>query len=143
VPIGLGSGGNGWGTIGTGRYGTIGPGGSFSSGSSKGPSVSIGQPLSAGDLDKAIIRRYIKRNVPKLQYCYEKELLTNPKLQGTVTTKFFITPNGDVASVDATGVDPTVASCIAGVVKSIVFPKPKGGGGVQVSYPFTFRSTGE
>ena len=28
---------------------------------------------------------------------------------------------------------------VAGVIKNIEFPKPKGGGGVQVNYPFTFR----
>jgi hypothetical protein len=28
------------------------------------------------------------------------------------------------------------------VIKGIEFPKPKGGGGVQVNYPFTFRPEG-
>ena len=35
-----------------------------------------------------------------------------------------------------------IARCVAGVISSIEFPKPKGGGGVQVNYPFTFRPTG-
>jgi len=39
----------------------------------------------------------------------------------------------------ASGVDPDVASCVAGVIKKIEFPKPKGGGNVQVNYPFVFR----
>lgn len=137
--------GTGWGTIGTGRYGTI--GGTIGGGqvgprgtAPAGPSVSLGQPNAAGDLDKAIIRRYIKRNLPKITYCYEKALLTKPSLAGTVTAKFFIAPNGSVASSEASGVDPTVASCVAQVIKGIEFPKPKGGGGVQVNYPFTFRS---
>jgi hypothetical protein len=47
-----------------------------------------------------------------------------------------------VATSNASGVDPEVSSCVAGVIKSIEFPKPKGGGGVQVNYPFTFRPTG-
>jgi hypothetical protein len=108
-------------------------------GSSTGPSVSIGQPSSVGDLDKAIIRRYIKRNVPKIQYCYEKQLLVKPNLEGVVSTQFFIAPSGSVASANASGVDPDVASCVADVIKGIEFPKPKGGGGVQVNYPFNFR----
>ena len=62
------------------------------------PTVSIGQPNAQGDLDKAIIRRYIKRNIQKIQYCYEKQLLAKPGLAGTVSTQFFITPNGTVAS---------------------------------------------
>jgi hypothetical protein len=103
------------------------------------PVVSIGAPNSQGDLDKAIIRRYIKRNLPKIQNCYEKELEKKPKLQGTVQVQFFIKPDGIVGSSSATGVDPTVATCVADVIRAIEFPKPRGGGGVQVNYPFSFR----
>jgi hypothetical protein len=155
--FGPGGGGTGWGTIGTGRYGTIGHGSGTGSGYGVGggrgggrghtaavPSVSIGQPDSQGDLDKAIIRRYIKRNEAKITYCYEKELLVDKNLAGTVMTQFFISPNGTVASSNGKGVNGNVASCVAGVIKAIEFPKPKGGGGVQVNYPFTFRqATGQ
>jgi outer membrane biosynthesis protein TonB len=106
------------------------------------PQVRIGQPQSVGDLDKAIIRRYIKRNIQKITYCYEKQLLARPGLEGTVSTQFFISPNGTVAASNASGVDGEVASCVAAVIKNIEFPKPKGGGGVQVNYPFNFRPTG-
>jgi hypothetical protein len=106
------------------------------------PRVSIGQPNAQGDLDKAIIRRYIKRNIMKITYCYEKELLTTPDLTGTVITNFFISPDGKVATSSSNGISPRVASCVAGVIKAIEFPKPKGGGGVQVSYPFTMRPDG-
>ncbi len=153
--FGPGGGGTGWGTIGTGRYGTIGHGSGTGSGygvgggrggmrgrSSAVPTVSIGQPNAQGDLDKAIIRRYIKRNISKIQYCYEKELLAKSNLAGTVQTQFFITPNGNVASSTGSGVDSEVANCVANVIKGIEFPKPKGGGGVQVNYPFTFRPAG-
>ncbi|HVV88624.1 MAG TPA: AgmX/PglI C-terminal domain-containing protein [Kofleriaceae bacterium] len=153
--FGPGGGGTGWGTIGTGRYGTIGHGSGTGSGYGIGngrggmrgrtaavPSVRIGQPNSVGDLDKAIIRRYIKRNIQKISYCYEKQLLAHPTLEGTVATQFFISPMGTVPQAQASGVDPEVSSCVASVLKSIEFPKPKGGGGVQVNYPFTFRPTG-
>jgi hypothetical protein len=154
--FGPGGGGTGWGTIGTGRYGTIGHGSGTGSGYGVGggrggmrgrsaavPTVSIGQPNAQGDLDKAIIRRYIKRNIQKITYCYEKQLLAKPGLSGTVSTQFFITPNGNVASSSGSGVDPEVANCVAMVIKNIQFPKPKGGGGVQVNYPFTFRPAGQ
>ncbi len=153
--FGPGGGGTGWGTIGTGRYGTIGHGSGTGNGYGIGggrggmhgrtaavPQVRIGQPTAVGDLDKAIIRRYIKRNINKIQYCYEKELLAKPGLDGTVSTQFFISPSGTVASANANGVDGTVSSCVADVLKGIEFPKPKGGGGVQVNYPFTFHPTG-
>jgi pSer/pThr/pTyr-binding forkhead associated (FHA) protein len=153
--FGPGGGGTGWGTIGTGRYGTIGHGSGTGQGYGVGggrggmrgrtaavPTVSIGQPNAQGDLDKAIIRRYIKRNLSKIQYCYEKQLLAKPTLAGTVQAQFFITPNGTVASSTGNGVDGDVSSCVAEVIKNIEFPKPKGGGGVQVNYPFTFHSSG-
>ncbi len=106
------------------------------------PNVAMGQPNAQGDLDKAIIRRYVKRNLQKIQYCYEKQLLVDAKLQGTVMVQFFITPDGNVATANASGVNRTVASCVADVIKAIEFPKPKGGGGVQVNYPFNFRPAG-
>jgi hypothetical protein len=141
---GSGGGGTGWGTIGTGRYGTIGHSSGTGSGSStsKVPTVRIGQPEATGDLDKAIIRRYIKRNIQKIQYCYEKFLLGQPTAEGRVDTSFTIEPDGKVTSSTATGIDPLVADCVAAVIGSIEFPKPKGGGVVNVKYPFTFRPTG-
>jgi hypothetical protein len=104
------------------------------------PVVSVGQPNANGDLDKAIIRKFVKQNITRIQYCYEKQLLAKPGLKGTVQVQFFIAPDGHVASSAANGVDPDVSTCVAGVIKKITFPKPKGGGGVQVNYPFSFRS---
>ncbi|MBP9087237.1 MAG: AgmX/PglI C-terminal domain-containing protein [Kofleriaceae bacterium] len=154
--FGPGGGGTGWGTIGTGRYGTIGHGSGTGSGYGVGggrgggrghtasvPSVSIGQPDSQGDLDKAIIRRYIKRNEAKFSYCYEKQLLVDKNLAGTVMTQFLISPNGTVATASGKGVSGDVANCVASVIKAIAFPAPKGGGSVQVNYPFIFRQTAQ
>lgn len=154
---GPGGGGTGWGTIGTGRYGTIGHGSGTGSGYGVGsgrggmrgrkarpPEVRIGSATATGDLDKNIIRRYIRKKLPQIKYCYEKQLLVKPKLEGTVTTQFTISGNGAVISVQASGIgDPAVESCVAAAIKSIQFPKPKGGGLVNVRYPFTFRPAGE
>ena len=71
--FGPGQGGTGWGTIGTGRYGSIGHGSGTGSGYGVAPpEVRLGAFTAVGDLDKAIIRRYIKRNFAKIRYCYEK-----------------------------------------------------------------------
>jgi biopolymer transport protein ExbD len=106
------------------------------------PTVSIGQPNAQGDLDKAIIRRYIKRNIQKIQYCYEKQLLAMPGLAGTVIVQFMILADGKTRSTKASGVHPAVSACVASVIGGIEFPKPKDGGSVQVAYPFTFRPGG-
>ena len=107
------------------------------------PVVMAGQPNAQGDLDKTIIRKFIKQNIVRIQYCYEKQLLAKPGLKGTVQVQFFIAPDGRVTTSTANGVDPDVASCVAGVIKKITFPKPNGGGGVQVNYPFTFHAANQ
>jgi hypothetical protein len=106
------------------------------------PATTMGQPNGQGSMDKAMIRRYIRRNIQKIQYCYEKELLARPAILGTITVHFFISPAGTVTTATADGFDPAVGSCVAGVIKDIEFPKPVGGGGIAVNYPFTFRPAG-
>ncbi|ACY18106.1 FHA domain containing protein [Haliangium ochraceum DSM 14365] len=153
--FGPGGGGDGWGTVGTGQYGTIGhgsgTGSGYGAGSGRGgmrnrraspPEVRIGNAVATGDLDKNIIRRYIRRKLPQITYCYEKQLLVRSDLSGTVVTQFQISPQGVVLNSKADGVSKEVSSCVATVMQSITFPKPKGGGLVQVRYPFTFRPSG-
>jgi hypothetical protein len=96
-----------------------------------------------GTYDKALIRRYIRRNLDKLQYCYEKALLADPSLEGTVETVFVIAPTGRVASATATGVSPAVSSCVEDVLRAIEFPRATAAAeSTEVHYPFTFRPAG-
>jgi hypothetical protein len=144
------------GIIGAGRFGTIGNGdkvgdGWGQPGSSHGPrmrrvssvpTTDIGRPIVGGDLDRAIIRRYIRQNIDKISYCYEKQLLAKPGLGGTVSVQFLIAGNGSVQASSGSGLDNEVAGCVAGVIKNIKFPAPKNGGNVQVNYPFNFHPAG-
>jgi hypothetical protein len=138
----------GYGRIGLGKFGRSGwdgPGGGGPRQRRHTPEVPrpvIGTPTGSGDLDKSIVRRYILRNVDKISYCYEKQLLARPGLEGTIAVTFFITPTGSVKSSVGAGFDPTVANCVADIIGAIEFPRPKGGGGVQVNYPFTFKASG-
>ncbi len=161
----FGMGRNGWGIgggcthepcgiIGTGRYNTI-PGGRGAGDDWRGHggwgrdgkrtagvpnTTTLGPPTTGGNLDKAIIKRYIKRNQSKIAYCYESELLAHPTLEGQVQINFLISGSGTVMSSSGQGMDGKVASCVASVIKNIEFPKPTDGGNVQVNYPFTFHS---
>ena len=139
----------GYGRIGLGKFGRSGwdgPGGAGLPGGRKHhglvPEPTLGTPTGGGDFDRSIVRRYIKRNIDKIGYCYEKQLLANPGLDGTVTVSFFITPGGGVGASVGAGMDPTVANCVADVVSHIEFPRPPGGG-VQVNYPFTLHPAGD
>jgi hypothetical protein len=148
---GGGGSGSGWGTIGSGNYGTLGHGSGTGDGWGAGeglgvhghdasaPNVRVGNAEAIGDLDKNIIRRYIRRKLPRIEHCYERALLTKTDLEGSVETTFQISPAGEVQSVSASGIDDEeMHRCIASAIESIQFPKPRGGGYVAVRYPFTF-----
>jgi Ca-activated chloride channel family protein len=162
---GAGGGGVGYGTIGIGSYGTVGHGSSSAKGSGYGrgfgrgddlaapqkkeaaravrPAVRIGAAVVRGSLDKAIIRRYIRKRLPAVKHCYEKQLTREPELEGTVTVKFVINAQGKVTSVVVKGLgNETVEKCVGSAIKSIEFPATGDGSIVQVSYPFVFRYAG-
>jgi hypothetical protein len=87
--------------------------------------------------DAAEIRRTVRRQLAKITYCYEKQLLSDRRLAGTVLTHFVIAADGHVAVATAAGVAPAVSSCIAGVIRAVRFRAS--GEVVEVSYPFELR----
>jgi hypothetical protein len=127
--------GDGFGIPGSGTHGMPGH-------HAQAPEPRIGQANIIGDYDKSIIRRHIKLNIDKIGYCYEKQLIAHPDMQGEILVQFFIQPNGTVRGSTGTGFDSEVANCVAGVVGRIEFPAPKGGG-ITVNYPFTFHPAGK
>lgn len=153
---GSGSGGGGLGdTIGIGGIGTRGRGGGTGGyGSGVGvlggkKDVDIGitssEPTVMGSLDKELIRKVIHANRGQIRFCYESQLNRFPKLDGKVAVKFVISASGAVAtsSVAQTTVNNAeLEACVAGRVRTWMFPKPKGGGVVVVTYPFIFKQSG-
>jgi outer membrane biosynthesis protein TonB len=97
-----------------------------------------GAPAMASSLDKEVIRRPIRVAMPKITRCYENQLAVNPKLEGRVTVQFTIASTGKVIEATATGVDDTLAACVAGVIRTLQFPRARSGT-IRVSYPFEFR----
>lgn len=154
---GSGGGGGGVGdTIGIGAIGTKGRGGGTGAygsgvgvlGGKKGVDIGItaSEPEVMGSLDKELIRQVIHRNRNQIRYCYESQLTRYPKLNGKVAIKFVISGAGSVASssvAQSTAGNAELETCVAGRVRTWVFPKPKGGGIVVVTYPFIFKQSGE
>ncbi|MEO8699872.1 MAG: AgmX/PglI C-terminal domain-containing protein [Kofleriaceae bacterium] len=93
----------------------------------------------SGGLDRSIIKRYVHRALPKIQYCYDKELLATPALAGTVATSFVVGRDGTVTMAGATGTSESLAACVTGVIRSIEFPRSPVDAITHVAYPFTFR----
>ena len=108
------------------------------------PPVKLEKPtVWGGDYDGSIIRRYVKRKIAQISYCYENALLANQNLEGTVMAEWTINMAGKPVEVTAKGVSSTVSSCIAGVVASIEFPKPPQVGIYKVRYPFVLHKHGQ
>lgn len=151
------AGGGGFGnTIGIGEIGTKGRGGGLNGygvgvgalGKKSGSDVAIssGNPVVEGSMDKELIRRVIHEHRNQVRYCYESELQRHPGLNGKVTIKFVIGPAGQVqkSGVDNSSLgNSAVENCIVARVYQWQFPKPKGGGIVQVSYPFLLKESGD
>jgi len=149
--LGLGSGtGSGLGS-GTGSGPDSGTGSGLGSGSVSGlgtrgrsvPRVRQSKAEVTGTLDKDIIRRIVRAHINEVRMCYNQGLVKDPKLAGKVSVQFTIGASGSVTKstvIDNTVSDEKVATCIAKAVKRWTFPKPEGGGVVEVTYPFVLES---
>ena len=76
--------------------------------------------------------------------CYDKSLKDHPGIEGDLTVKFVIDPQGAVsdASVDSSKSsinEPTVGACIVDIIKKIKFAPSKGGFETRANYPFNFH----
>lgn len=98
-----------------------------------------------GDLiPKDVVGRIIRNHWNEIRYCYEKELAKDPNLAGKVAMRFQIGPIGAVITTEVSETslqNPAAEQCITSSVRRWVFPAPKGGGIVEVQYPFMFEST--
>ncbi|HLU66869.1 MAG TPA: AgmX/PglI C-terminal domain-containing protein [Kofleriaceae bacterium] len=167
--VGPGGGGDGWGTVGSSRFGRIAGGtcggrpadcaGAWS-GHGVGDAMARRKPFapvvamcgggtglrcaaSGGDLDKNLVRRYIRRKLPAIRHCYERALVSQQDLAGTVVVQFRISPQGVVQGATATGLGHAgVESCVAGAIRAIQFPRVERGGFVNVLYPFVLQPAG-
>jgi hypothetical protein len=140
---------------GIGTLGSLGPGGRARYGLAgipghKGGStteVTSDDPPSFGTaMDRELVRRVIHEHRAQLRFCYESELSSRPGMTGRISVKFTIAADGSVqrADVDSSTLDDrTVERCITSRVAGWLFPKPKGGGIVVVSYPFILKASGE
>ena len=111
--------------------------------STKIPQVVPGKPVVTGSLDKELIRRVIRKHRREIKYCYEKELIKNKNLAGRIVISFTISSTGRVVAAvkkSSTINNGAVESCVTSKVRRWIFPEPKGGGIVRVSYPFVFQS---
>jgi hypothetical protein len=115
-------------------------------GSSLGGSLSGGgglQMSGQGKLDEEAIRKALAKHLQRFQYCYEKALLNDPTLGGTVTMQWTIDLGGKAGSVSVVRSkmqNQGLFTCMSRELGVIRFPQPKGGS-VTVKYPFSFTAS--
>ncbi len=110
------------------------------------PDPVIGKADVQGTLDKAIIRRVVRRHLNEVKYCYQQALPRRPTLEGRLVTQFTIAPSGQVLAAfiqSSTLRAVEVEACVVNAVKRWEFPAPNHGGLAMVSYPFSFAPAGD
>lgn len=97
-----------------------------------------------GSMDPELLRKILREYLPQFRHCYQQELERSENAKGVVDLQFRINQNGSVSNVDiaskAAKFSKAGSNCMANVLKVIPFPKPKGGGLVDVKQPLNFFS---
>ena len=98
-----------------------------------------------GSIDRNDIMRILLENVPQFRYCYQKELdVRQAGLDGVLPMNFVIGPSGHVTRARVTSTSKnlpaSVNGCIVSHLKTIQFPRPKGGSQVSVNTALNLHS---
>ncbi|MBS1960062.1 MAG: AgmX/PglI C-terminal domain-containing protein [Bdellovibrionales bacterium] len=114
------------------------------SGEALGAAMGGGMTVSGpGSLSDADIEKTLAKYLQKLQFCYEKALLSDSSLGGVIQIKWTITASGSVNGQSVVRSEMNNAglhTCLMKEFAKMHFPKPKGGE-VQVKKPFKFEAS--
>jgi len=93
----------------------------------------------AGALEKSHVNAVVRRRASAFRYCYERELVKDPTLKGTLELKIAIGGDGRVSTVSVgDGLNATVRNCVASKVKRLRFMEPGDGGVTTVELRLLF-----
>ncbi len=96
----------------------------------------------SGEVSEIDIEKALEKSLARFQYCYEKVLLSDASLAGTILMEWTIDSAGRGSSVKVVrsqiNSNP-LHSCLSSELSHVQFPSPKGGV-VVVKYPFAFSS---
>lgn len=96
-----------------------------------------------GSMDPELLRKILREYIPQFRHCYQQELITNSdKIKGVIDLNFTISAAGKVSSYNIKAKNAQFSKkgvgCMGQVLSVIEFPKPKGGGVVDVRQPLNF-----
>lgn len=98
-----------------------------------------------GSMDPELLRKILREHLPQFRYCYQQELNRHKdELAGVLDLNFRILSSGKVDRIEIVVSDNSFSqsgtSCMTNVLNMIEFPKPKGGGVVDVRQPLNFSA---
>ncbi|WP_417334909.1 FHA domain-containing protein [Halobacteriovorax marinus] len=98
-----------------------------------------------GSMDPELLRKILREYLPQFKHCYQQELeYRNEHAKGVMDLHFRINSAGKAQRVriktKGSQFSNKGTNCMTGVLKLIQFPKPKGGGVVDVKQPLNFLS---
>jgi pSer/pThr/pTyr-binding forkhead associated (FHA) protein len=98
-------------------------------------------------LTREEIERVVRANQSAIRACYDRALIQsgNLELSGRLVVAWFVNTQGraqNVQRVSPFGSEAGLFDCISRQIQSWQFPKPRGGSGAQVSFPFVFQKGG-
>jgi hypothetical protein len=98
-------------------------------------------------LTREEIERVVRAHQSEIQACYEKALIQsgNQNLGGRLKARWFINLNGTSENTrEESGVSDGgyLFNCVSQRIRTWQFPRPRGGKGVEVSWPWVFRKGG-
>jgi hypothetical protein len=90
------------------------------------------------------IRVLVSAHRDEARACYDKGLATHPGIDGDLTIKYVIDPEGNVSeavldTTRSTILEPSVGQCVADVMKKLKFAKSGKGVETRGHYPFNFH----
>jgi hypothetical protein len=90
------------------------------------------------------IRVLVNAHRDEARACYDKGLATHPGIEGDLTMKYTIDPDGNVSeavldTTRSTILEPTVGQCVSDVMKKLKFAKSNKGVETRGHYPFNFH----
>lgn len=96
-----------------------------------------------GSMDPELLRKILREYIPQFRHCYQQELIGNSdKIKGVIDLNFTISAVGKVSKYNIKVKDAAFSQkgvgCMGQVLGLIDFPKPKGGGVVDVRQPLNF-----
>lgn len=99
-----------------------------------------------GSMDPELLRKILREYLPQFRHCYQVELEEHSEnVKGVVDLNFRIGKHGRITKAGIRSKKSRFSkkgvNCMTRVLKMIKFPKPKGGGVVDVKQPLNFSSS--